>query len=1183
MKCRAQATIELLLLLGISLIALAIIYSLYLQQVELSGASREAVTTKNTLDNLVNAANRLYISGPGSKTRVFVDLPNSLDMSESSIVASSLSLQLSSGTDLVTTADVNFFGDWKKANGEYLTGGYFATLVFDGNVVRIYYDDYDLSSEVIFVAAKQGASVTKTFSIRNNSQNNAHFWINNYFSHSPNVSLTIDNSDFVLTPNETKLITLDFVLSQGSSGNYSGYLTVIGQINDGASDLNNSKQVLLSVESFTEIKEVMINPNSTSFSGLTGSSYTKSFSICNSGYYDLSSLSWVKGGDASSWFSLPSSITSLSKGTCTDFNLIITIPLSASLGVNDANFTVLFNDGNFFTSYIYVTALASNVYSVFFSGTDNNLTHWFDYNGFVKKRTDNNSWTATGELDWNSSLIVSSSAGDLPISSSSSFWDANLVAAYHLNGNGLDSKNSNNLTLSNAPTSITGLWDTQGYYLDGINQTLYKNSAVSWDITSNPTNSVSYGGWIKPSVCGSLAGFSLSASQGQLRLASYNGYWIFQLVAGQSYAAGGICVVGEWQHIFGTYDKDTNRITVYQNGIKAGTAVLAAAANYSGAYNDGIWIGNSQNYFNGSFEEVLVFDKTLTESQVNALYVSQKANFPDSNLAAYLKFDYFTSTATIDSAQNRAVGLYNSPTVVSGFWDSNALFFDGTNDHLAVNADQNLKYTGGDMTISLWIKQFDDADGGYFVSKPWNSSGVYNYYLLSSSAGIITAGVTGATSGAFATTSAMPLGVWNHLVTVFGSDKSVNIYVNGVLFKSGSHGITSWVPSGGDTNINLAIGCIYPYGTWAGSTSLCLKSQIDELKIYKKAFTAAEVLADYNSFLSAKFVDANIIDAGRSVDWNQFIVNKDTNYLFSQEIKSGEKWVDSNLIGLWHFNSNLNDSSQSAFNLTNSGVDYTSGLWSTNAANFDGADYSYVADTTLLDNNINSFTWNFWAKHTTTTLQRVLSKFYYTGDNSGYGAFLNWPSAGNFTFCIYSNTSNCNNSVSTTGFGKVNDGLWHMNTAVIDRTANILYIYIDGVLAGSGSITGIGGLDTSDDLYIGKHRTLGNNYTGLMEELSLWNRALTATEVKDLYRKGVSKLDLNLYSCSDLLCANKTSSIYVSDVNNGLWTQLSSSLLNSRYLGVDAIFGKSSAFNDYNAGAFWIGSFVSDVNVIYLG
>jgi hypothetical protein len=116
---------------------------------------------------------------------------------------------------------------------------------------------------------------------------------------------------------------------------------------------------------------------------------------------------------------------------------------------------------------------------------------------------------------------------------------------------------------------------------------------------------------------------------------------------------------------------------------------------------------------------------------------------------------------------------------------------------------------------------------------------------------------------------------------------------------------------------------------------------------------------------------------------------------------------------------------------------------------------------------------------------------------------------------------------------------------------------------------------------VGRHYGNSRNdwFTGNIEEIAVWSRALSASEVSDLYRKGVSRLDLNVYSCSDVSCVNKTSSLFVSDANNNFLIDVSS-LSSSQYLGFDVFFKQANGF-DGNANINWLGSFLKDVNVLY--
>jgi hypothetical protein len=158
----------------------------------------------------------------------------------------------------------------------------------------------------------------------------------------------------------------------------------------------------------------------------------------------------------------------------------------------------------------------------------------------------------------------------------------------------------------------------------------------------------------------------------------------------------------------------------------------------------------------------------------------------------------------------------------------------------------------------------------------------------------------------------------------------------------------------------------------------------------------------------------------------------------------------------------------------------------------------------------------------------------------------------------------------------VNDGKWHF--VAVTGTGTTGTIYIDGLI--DKTFTYSAPSSFSGNALIGINPNLSSNkYTGQIEELAIWDRALSATEIKNLYRKGVSRIDMNLYSCSDANCATKTSSRYLTNVINGVSTTITG-LSTSRYLGFDAMFRPATSIGDQNAGAFWVTSFIRDVNIV---
>jgi len=87
------------------------------------------------------------------------------------------------------------------------------------------------------------------------------------------------------------------------------------------------------------------------------------------------------------------------------------------------------------------------------------------------------------------------------------------------------------------------------------------------------------------------------------------------------------------------------------------------------------------------------------------------------------------------------------------------------------------------------------------------------------------------------------------------------------------------------------------------------------------------------------------------------------------------------------------------------------------------------------------------------------------------------------------------------------DGNFHHIAAVIDRTAQTLSLYVDSVSQGSVAIGTTGSLVNSGNLYLGINTQdfVGSTavpFNGVVDELSLYDRALTADEITSIFNAG---------------------------------------------------------------------------------
>ncbi|MDD4785473.1 MAG: DUF2341 domain-containing protein, partial [Candidatus Shapirobacteria bacterium] len=250
-------------------------------------------------------------------------------------------------------------------------------------------------------------------------------------------------------------------------------------------------------------------------------------------------------------------------------------------------------------------------------------------------------------------------------------------------------------------------------------------------------------------------------------------------------------------------------------------------------------------------------------SSVNLGIKSSTAPSLKSSLIAHWKFEEGNGTTTKNSGSLNSAAdgiLQNGPSWTNDGKFNKGLWLDGLNDYVQVPNQTSLKYTGGDMSFSVWFKPDASDDGGRIISKPWNGSGQYNYGISTGGGSnpSLTFSLVGTSSYSLGFNQTIPSDKWSHLTVTLNNNSQVKLYINGKLTNSDTHSIVSWTPSSGDSNLTFAIGTLYPYGgSWAGVTSHATKGFIDEVKVYNSTITDQEVLQDYNQGSAIQFGSTN--------------------------------------------------------------------------------------------------------------------------------------------------------------------------------------------------------------------------------------------------------------------------------------------------------------------------------------
>lgn len=213
----------------------------------------------------------------------------------------------------------------------------------------------------------------------------------------------------------------------------------------------------------------------------------------------------------------------------------------------------------------------------------------------------------------------------------------------------------------------------------------------------------------------------------------------------------------------------------------------------------------------------------------------------EKGLLAYLKFDEGKGEVASDSSGNANHGEIRDAEWMQGEFGS-ALRFNGAGAHVTIPC---IKELGGseEMTVEVWV--FWEGMGQYpniLTAEPWNPGGFMVFvnndrcsFRLGRPGDVKWKAKQGWREVGANLVSPFSLGRWYHLAATF-KRPAVTTYVNGKPV-----GAASW---------NFPVGCsgrIY-IGKWGAAglgPTMSHNGLIDEVKIYGRALTDAEIKASY--------------------------------------------------------------------------------------------------------------------------------------------------------------------------------------------------------------------------------------------------------------------------------------------------------------------------------------------------
>lgn len=297
---------------------------------------------------------------------------------------------------------------------------------------------------------------------------------------------------------------------------------------------------------------------------------------------------------------------------------------------------------------------------------------------------------------------------------------------------------------------------------------------------------------------------------------------------------------GQWHHVACTF-VDGGNIYGYVDGV----ASNAGADNTVGVTtnDDPLGIGdrsgsNASVPFPGSIDDVRIYSRVLSQSEIQQLYQSYGGIVEVSSLAKGLigYWQLNAETRGRDSTPYSKHGSFaGSPSLIADrkSQSNKAYTFNGTNQYLSVS---NPRLPTTSFTYAAWINLNSVTDSTLFYAGD-GLSGNRDEFLFRIIAGqphlILDRGT--AVTGAASSVSA---GAWTH-VAVTRSGGTITFYVNGV--GTAGSGVDSSVLDFNDCQ--LLIGVDADTGNCNGTLNEHIDGALDDVRIYNRALNATELKA----------------------------------------------------------------------------------------------------------------------------------------------------------------------------------------------------------------------------------------------------------------------------------------------------------------------------------------------------
>ena len=705
------------------------------------------------------------------------------------------------------------------------------------------------------------------------------------------------------------------------------------------------------------------------------------------------------------------------------------------------------------------------------------------------------------------------------------YYASGLVGYWSLNGADIDwstntaydrsgSSPANNGTMVNMSTTTSPVAGISGQALnfDGVSNYVDAGTGATLNLTN-----VTVTAWIKTNTSGAgvfqyIADKSSggnSTTQYELRLSNLN----IELVIGNGSSRVSAFKAGlsknTWYFVTGTFDG--SNLIAYINAV-SGTPT--AFSGTQGATSASVQIGarsGTQGLFGGIIDEVRVYNRALSQSEIQQLYnagaarmkINSKSSAPGGNsgLVGNWTFngadiDWGSNTAYDRSGSSPAnngtiTNMSTTTSPVAGI-SGQALNFDGVDDYVNITENSNLPiYNQTIYSVSAWVK----CSAGQSNKKVFSEGDNINYVAAFSIGTALQAGSKKASIYIKDDASVIKLsykastldvfdGTWHH-ITWIDNNGTAKLYVDGVQDSTDYNYTRSTL-----TLNTSSIGALRVL-----AVSGFFNGLIDEVRVYNRALTPSEITDLYRAGAARMKINS----------------------------KSSAPGGNSGLVGNWTFNgadidwgsntaydrsgsSPANNGTMINMSTTTSPVAGISGQ----ALKFDNNSQSYVdAGKQSSLNNLGPMTISMWVNPKSYSFnagilasKSAISTFAWDG-----WLFYFFNSSGYVRFQVSYDADAT--TISRNSSAGINLNKWQHVVVTWDGSSSPtnIRIYFNNVDVSAGT-SGSGSIRDNDSLSsfgIGGNTSDIRNFNGLIDEVRVYNRALTASEIQALYNLGARR------------------------------------------------------------------------------